>query len=348
MGFSSNYRRFIQDYSTIAPPLNKLQERAKKWCWTEDCTAAFLKLKTCLTTAPILTFPCFSESFIPFTDASSTGLGAVLSQRIQGREKVIAYASRSLTKAERNYSTTDREALALVWAVEYFRVYLLGRKFTLVTDHCSLVYLKTVRNPKGRIARWLLHLSEYDWSIEHREGSRHGNADGLTRMQGSNDEKPSELAEERVEHLIDLGCPIRPVFSQNVSAAVNLLDDDPPATLPPVTLTPFSNWVQPTLGHALSAAQKEDPDVGQVLQWLQEPPDTKSVAAASRARQSLYRKKDRLVIIEDVLYLNFDDSNTIRQQFVVPKQMSREVLRTAHSDQSSGHMGVNKTAFKTR
>ena len=117
-----------------------------------------------------------------------------------------------MTKAERNYSATDREALALVWAVEYFRVYLLGRKFTLVTDHCPLVYLKTVRNPKGRIARWLLHLSEYDWSIQHREGSRHGNADGLTRIQCKNDVEQSELAEERIKHLIDIGYPVKPVF----------------------------------------------------------------------------------------------------------------------------------------
>ena len=348
LGLSSYYRRFIHDYSTIAAPLNRLQERAKRWSWIEDCATAFLKLKSCLTNAPILTFPCLSESFILFTDASATGLGAVLSQRIEGCEKVIAYASRSLTKAERNYSTTDCEALALVWAVEYFRVYLLGRKFTLVTDHCPLVYLKTVRNPKGRIARWLLHLSEYDWSIQHREGSSHGNGDGLTRIQCKNDVEQSELAKERTEHLIDIGYSVKPVFSQNVSAAVSLLDDDPPPTLPPVALTPESNWFQSTLDNELSAAQKEDLDIGQVLQWLQDPPDARTVAAASRASQSLYQQKDRLVTIEDVLYRNFDDRNAIRQQLVVPMQMRREVLSTAHSDQSSGHMGVNKTAFRVR
>ena len=94
----------------------------------------------------------------------------------------MAYASRILHKAELNYSTTEREALALAWAVNYFRPYLYGRRFTLITDHCPLSWLKTLPETRGRLARWILVLSEYDWSIRHRAGKQHGNADGLSRI----------------------------------------------------------------------------------------------------------------------------------------------------------------------
>jgi hypothetical protein len=99
------------------------------------------------------------------TDASETGLGAVLSQVHDGKERAIAYASRVLRKAETNYSTIEKEALALVWAVGHFQPYLLGRPFTLITDHYPLTWLKSIKEPCGCLARWLLFLSKYEWAI---------------------------------------------------------------------------------------------------------------------------------------------------------------------------------------
>ena len=96
------------------------------------------------------------------------------------------YASRSLTDREKNYSATEKEALAIVFAVEHFRVYLLGRQFTLVTDHSALQWLQSVE-PKGRIARWLMTLQEYSFTIKHRPGVSHGNADGLSRLPSTNE-----------------------------------------------------------------------------------------------------------------------------------------------------------------
>ena len=120
------------------------------------------------------------------TDASDKGLGAVLTQfDNSGKEHVISYASRSLSDREKNYSATEKEALAIVFAVEHFRVYLLGRRFSLVTDHSALQWLHSVE-PNGRLARWIMILQEYSFTIQHRAGIAHGNADGRSRLPSTN------------------------------------------------------------------------------------------------------------------------------------------------------------------
>jgi hypothetical protein len=118
-----------------------------------------------------------------YTDASDFGLGAVLAQQPQnGKETVIGYASRVLNAAERNYNTTEKECLAVIWATAYFQKFLYGRKFTIVTDHQALKILNTDKQPKGRLARWKVHLAEYNYHLEHRKGTQHSNADALSRM----------------------------------------------------------------------------------------------------------------------------------------------------------------------
>lgn len=181
IGLAGYYRRFIKDFSKIAKPLTKLTKKGTKFEWTTEQQKAFDHLKEKLITAPILKYPNFNETFILTTDASDYALGAVLSQGVIGRDHPIAYASRVLSRAEQNYNTTERELLAIVWAVKHFRPYLYGTKFKIITDHKPLVWLFSVNDPGSRLIRWRLKLEEYDYEIIHKSGKYNTNADALSR-----------------------------------------------------------------------------------------------------------------------------------------------------------------------
>ena len=165
LGFASYYRKFIRNFADTAAPLHALTEKSKPWHWTELCDKAFVALKGKLASPPILSFPQFDRTFVVDADASQEGVGAVLSHLDNGR--VIAYASRVLTKAECQYCATRRELLALV----------------VRTDHSALRWLRSFKDPQGQVARWLEILAEFDFDVIHRPGLRHGNADALSRIQ---------------------------------------------------------------------------------------------------------------------------------------------------------------------
>ena len=178
LGLASYYRRYIKGFATIAEPLHKLTNKGVSFNWTTTCQSAFDNLKQHLLSPPILKPPNFSLEFTLCTDASDTGLGAVLQQGTQ----VVAYASRTLNPAERNYSVIEKECLALVYAVKQFRHYLLGKHFTILTDHNPLVWL-SAQKMQGRLSRWALALQEYEYTIKYRKGSQNSNADALSRLQ---------------------------------------------------------------------------------------------------------------------------------------------------------------------
>ena len=181
LGLANYYRRFVKGCSHIAAPLNALTRKGVSFKWSEQCAVAFDKLKRALVSAPVLAYPNFCEPFLLFVDASSTGIGFTLGQVQNGKEVVIAYNGRGLNQAEKNYSTTEREALALVEGIKKFQPYLHRRRFTVVTDHSSLRWLMNVKDASGRLARWALLLQQYDFEIVHRPGKVHGNADSLSR-----------------------------------------------------------------------------------------------------------------------------------------------------------------------
>ena len=183
IGFASYYRRFIEGFADVAGPLIKLLAKSAKFEWTEECTTSFEKLKACLVSPEIMAYPDFSKRFCLTTDASKIGLGAIISQPDGERENVIAYASRTLKPAERNYNTTELELLAIVWAVERFKPYLFGTVFELVTDHKPLIYLNSSASASSRLARWKLKLSDYSFDIRHKPGKDNVNADVLSRAE---------------------------------------------------------------------------------------------------------------------------------------------------------------------
>jgi hypothetical protein len=183
LGLASYYRRFVREFSTVAKPLHNLTKRDVVFEWKNEHQSAFDVLKGRLTSAPIMTYPDFSKQFILATDASDCGIGAVLSQKdTENHEHPVAYASRLLSSTEQNYTVVERECLAAIWAVRHFRHYLHGPKFDLYTDNLALTWLKNRPQPKGRIARWIFELSEYDYEIIHKQGRLNANADTLSRI----------------------------------------------------------------------------------------------------------------------------------------------------------------------
>lgn len=181
VGTVSWYRRFIPNFASLVKPLTDLLKKDRKFHWSQECEESFRKAKECLVAAPILTCPDFSKPFVVQTDASDFGIGAVLTQEFEEGEKVVCYLSRSLNRNERNYSTTEKECLAVLWAIEKLRPYLEGVKFTVITDHHSLIWLSRLKDPVGRLARWAVRMQQFEFDIIHRKGKDHVVPDMLSR-----------------------------------------------------------------------------------------------------------------------------------------------------------------------
>lgn len=203
LGMVSWYRRFIPNMSTMVAPLTALTKKNVKFKWSPECENALNNVKNTLISAPILSCPNFDYPFTLQTDSSSFGIGAVLSQEYNGKEHVIAYISRALTKNEVKYSVTEKECISIIWACEKFRCYLeSATPFTVITDHHSLLWLHNLKNPNGRLARWVLRLQGFNYNIVHRPGKHHHVPDCLSRAIPSENNNPN--SEEIEFNIIDL------------------------------------------------------------------------------------------------------------------------------------------------
>ena len=182
LGMAAWFHKFIPNYASVAEPLHQLRRKKVNWQWSDACQTSFDALKRILTSQPILAYPTSSEPFVVHTDASDVGLGAVLLQANGPVKRVIAYASRTLNAAERNYSATEKECLAVVWALEKWRPHLEGPRFKVVTDHQALCWLFRKTKLTGRLARWVLRLQNYVFDVVYRPGSEHYVPDALSRI----------------------------------------------------------------------------------------------------------------------------------------------------------------------
>ena len=180
LGLAGYYRRYVKNFAAIAGPLHALTREDAVFHWSAECQDAFDKLKTLLTTSPITAFPDFSQAFILYTDASTAGLGAILAQVRDGKERIICCASRALNQAEKAYSATKLECLAIVWAVAKFRPYFMAMPFEVYTDHYALQWLKTMRTGFALLHRWSAALEEYDFTVCHCPGKAQTHVDGLS------------------------------------------------------------------------------------------------------------------------------------------------------------------------
>lgn len=179
LGLCGFYRKFIPNFANIAKPMTtKLKKNATINIKDPTYVSAFEKFKVLITSDPILVYPNFEKPFSLTTDASNFAIGAVLSQE----HKPICYASRTLNEHESNYSAIEKELLAIVWATKYFRSYLFGRKFQILSDHKPLVWLSNIKEPNMKLQRWKIRLNEYDYQIKYLPGKENNVADALSRI----------------------------------------------------------------------------------------------------------------------------------------------------------------------
>jgi transposase InsO family protein len=309
MGLASYYRRFVKNFAHVAAPLHALSGRTQ-FIWSNECNSAFEQLKQVLASTPVLAYPCTDEKAGPFTldtDASDFAIGGVLSQQIEGVERVIAYASKTLTKAERNYCTTRKELLAVVRFCKEFRPYLLGRQFTIRTDHASLQWLRKLRDPEGQMARWLLFLQDFNFDIVHRPGAAHANADALSR------------------HPRHQGC-------ENSPACQSLIPEPPPVVVGTVSCSELAEGQ--TLDH--------DIQVVRVAVEAQRPMSPDEKADLTVWGLALAKNLKDLVIHQGVMKIKRQNSILT----VVPLGSVTEVLSELHSGAGGGHFGADKLRAK--
>ena len=167
-------------------PITQLTRKGEVFDWTTECKNAYQYIKTLYQNALILIGVDWNLEFHLHTDASNIAVGAMLAQNPTGKtDQPIAYASRLLSKAEKNYTTTEKEALAMVYAVNKFRHYLLGNRFIFYVDHLALQYLVNKPQVSGRLARWLLLFLEFDFKVIYKLGKTHGVHDAFSRNEGA-------------------------------------------------------------------------------------------------------------------------------------------------------------------
>ncbi|RVW23234.1 Retrovirus-related Pol polyprotein from transposon opus [Vitis vinifera] len=189
LGHAGFYRRFTQDFSKLSKPLCELLAKDPKIVWDERCQKSFDQLKEFLTTAPIVRAPNWQLPFEVMCDASDFAIGAVLGQRGDGKPYVIYYASKTLNEAQRNYTTTEKELLAMVFALDKFRAYLVGSFIIFFTNHSALKYLLTKKDAKARLIRWIILLQEFDLQFRDKKGVENVVADHLSSEWKAQDRK---------------------------------------------------------------------------------------------------------------------------------------------------------------
>lgn len=321
VGLASYYRRFIRGFAEIARPLHQLTEKGRRFKWTEVCQTAFEHLKRSLMSSPVLAYPDPQKTFILDTDASDAGIGAVLSQEDEGQERVIAYASRALTKQERKYATTKKELLSMVTFIKHFKHYLLGKEFVLRTDHNSLKWLHNFQGLEGQLARWVEQLASFHYKIVHRPGRGHANADALSRL-------PAFLPVTSVPP------PAFPTPEGKVICAVK-------SVCPGALSRPEEEEDE------LVQAQRKDGELQKILALKMEgragdqPPEDLQKYAPVWAQLQI--QGSRLVRHPP---LNSDAANRI--QVVVPSSLVPQILSQLHNANTGGHLGVQKLQAKVK
>jgi len=355
LGLIGYYRRWVPQFGTKA--LFDLVKKCRKFEWTEVEQQSFEELKKCLVSPPILSLRQDEGRYILDTDCPDFAAGAVLQQEQEGHLRVIAYASRVLKGAELNYSTTRKETTAAVIGLKQFRQYLLGRQFTLRTDHAALTSFMKTSEVVGQQARHLDFLSQSTFEIVHRPGTSHKNSDSLSR-------RP-----ERSEYTADVQSPIshdvaNVTDSRNSPPSVYTIvptDGDEPSAdfVQPENETDQSrriesrNFISEEEGRLLHIVnigleQLKDDDLRPIIEWKEDSEEQRSrshLEKASERTRALWAQWESLELKGRILYHRFEDArrNLSHLQIILPQSLVKQFAYQCHIGQTGGHFGVRKT-----
>ena len=295
-GLANYHRNFIKSFSALSRPLYSVVGK-KNYRWDPEQQVAFDTLKQALVEPPVLALPNHHDPFVLDTDASDLAIGAELIQLQEGEEKVIAYGSFAFTKEQRKYCVTRKELLAVVRFTRQYRHYLLGKEFTVRTDHASLIWLLRFKEPQGQLARWMEELSQFHMTIVHRKGREHTNADALSRMPVVFGHWDGKYPEIRLEDLPCGGCKFCKKAHLDWGPFLDAVDDAIPLAWKPVSSSSTGGAKNSAglhqgneVGDQLSAAAvnvvvptslSSDDQLEALCQFLAGPPQTVTATANS-------------------------------------------------------------------
>lgn len=310
IGLTGFYRRFIPNYSKLAVPLTNVTKEKVPFKWTEVEEEAFNKLKSYLISQPCLILPDFDKPFAICTDASKHSLGAVLVQEDEtGFQHPISFASRKLNSNEINYSVFEKEALAIVFGVQHFKQYLIGKEFTIFCDQKSLSYVLNLKDHNSRIARWIMTLQSYTYRVVHKPGKLNLMADYLSRVRTNESTKTVHTNQSQVINNVQISTSDSCGTDLNVFALVNLTYND------------------------LIHEQSNDAQCRRIISKLN------STEEFSPTAPKFYLSNGLL------LCKNFDSQNP---RLVVPKSLIQLVLELCHDNNTVAHPGLSRTLHRVK
>jgi len=282
----------------IAAPLYALTKKGAKYERTAECQRTFEALNLRLMSEPILALPMDIGTYTLDCDASSYGLGAVLSQEQSGIEKVFVYSSRTISNRELRYDTTRKELLAIVNGLNQFRQYLTGRHFIIRTDHAALSWLRRTPEPMPQIARWLTFIEEFHYGVVHRDGRRHTNADGLSRRagplaasyEGAVESNSQSTSSEQLDMVV-----LDAVTEQDeaISSEQSELREQIPSARPvrEPDKEQAETELEPSVRESLAARQQSDSEIGKLVQLRLQSPEQPALALPSQSALKDYITK---------------------------------------------------------
>ncbi|KAL5004610.1 hypothetical protein ScPMuIL_018066, partial [Solemya velum] len=347
LGFTGYYRRFIKDYAKIVKPLNDLlighptDKKAKRkrkqvpWTWDLLQQQAFETIREKLISPPILAYADFKKPFILTTDASTDGLGSVLYQEQDGKERVIAYASRGLRPSERNYPAHKLEFLCLKWAVtDKFHDYLYGNTFEVRTDNNPLTYVTKSAKLDATGHRWLASLSSYNFKLIYRSGKSNSDADGLSRRPYQAEEVFPDVV-QAVSHAALASKEVLPLADSVFIADASSMDQlESEAAIPSQDLHTV-DWQK---------EQASDGILSRVIELFKSGvrPTGKYLQAESADVQKFLREWKNFIFTDGILYRSTVLDGQSTQQLVLPSSYKELVLKGLHDD--VGHQGRDRTS----